>query len=180
MISLPQLKYNLNFRFVDEEDAEFILSLRNDIKLSKFISPTSSSISDQVNWIKEYKKKENNNTEFYIICLTKDGKTKLGLNRLYNIKDNSFEIGSWLFKKSSNNNASVLADLFCRTLLFDIEKFERCVFEVRKKNKSVVRYHKMFNPTLIDEDALNYYYELTRQKFYETKNKLIKMLQNDK
>ena len=58
MISLPQQKYNLNFRFVVEEDAEFILSLRNDIKLSKFISPTSSSISDQVNWIKEYKKKE--------------------------------------------------------------------------------------------------------------------------
>jgi hypothetical protein len=64
--------------------------------------------------------------------------------------------------------------------LFDIEKFERCVFEVRKKNKSVVRYHKMFNPTLIDEDALNYYYEVTRQQFDETKNKLIKILQNDK
>jgi hypothetical protein len=176
---LPQNKYNLFFRLVEVRDAAFILSLRSDAKLSRYISDTSSELNDQINWIQAYKEREKLNQEFYVLCLSGDRKIKLGLNRVYNIKDASFEIGSWLFKRDASNNAAILGDLFCRSLMFDSLDFEKCVFEVRKDNKSVIRYHKMFSPIFVDEDALNYYYELSKEKFEKTKNILIKKLGHD-
>ncbi len=179
-INLPQKKYNLYFRLVEVSDAEFILSLRNDKNLSKFISKTSKDINEQIEWIKRYKEREKLFNEFYIMCLSKNRKTKFGLNRIYNISENSFEIGSWLFKPDkSNNNSSILSDLFCRSLMFENENFIKCVFQVRKKNKSVLRYHKMFNPKLINEDILNKYFELSRRNFEIKKNNLLKIMGYD-
>lgn len=49
-------KYGLKTRLVNEQDAGFILRLRTNPKLNQFIHPTSSDISQQIDWIREYKK----------------------------------------------------------------------------------------------------------------------------
>jgi hypothetical protein len=47
---------NINFRLVEIEDAEFILNLR--FKKGEFLSATNPNLTEQENWIKSYKKRE--------------------------------------------------------------------------------------------------------------------------
>ncbi len=176
---LPLNKYGCYFRLVEVEDAEFILSLRKNEKLSRFISPTSNKILDQINWIRDYKKRELKGEEYYIICLSGNQKIKLGLNRLYNFKGNEFEIGSWLFSPDKKSESAVLGDLFSRTMAFEFLNFDLCKFEVRKNNKSVLRYHRFFKPDLIGEDKMNYYFEIDFIRFKKQKDKLLKIFNYD-
>ena len=174
--SFPIKKYGLLFRLVDISDSEFILNLRLDDKLSLHLSTTSQSIDDQKKWIIDYKKREFKNEEFYFICCSEDNKIKYGVNRIYNIKENSFEIGSWLFRRNIGNNTAIISDLFIRTLFFQKSNFDKCVFEVRKKNKSVLKYHKMFTPKIVSEDENNFYFSLDKDNFIKHRNRLIKLM----
>lgn len=51
-------RYGLYVRLVLEDDAEFINSLRRDLKLSRFISPTEDNVDIQKEWIRNYKQRE--------------------------------------------------------------------------------------------------------------------------
>lgn len=166
-------KFNIKPRFVTEEDAEFILSLRLDNRLAKFLSPTQNDIDAQRHWIRSYKERERQNKEYYFIFASNE--IKYGVNRIYNINEISFEIGSWLFGRNTPEGVAILADLYARDFAFENYKLNECRFEVRKENKSVVAYHKRFNPTLIKEDDQNFYYTLTKEKYDAFKNKILKL-----
>ena len=56
-IELSGQRYGLHYRLVNETDAEFIVGLRTDNKLKRFISSTERSIERQIEWTKEYKEK---------------------------------------------------------------------------------------------------------------------------
>lgn len=62
MIKLPNNfeldRYGLHVRLVGEEDAEFIVHLRTDEKLSRYINKTNVGVDKQKEWIKQYKKRE--------------------------------------------------------------------------------------------------------------------------
>ena len=162
-------------RTVNEEDAAFIVSLRNDDRNRKFISPTSSDISSQIEWIKNYKKRELAGIEFYFIVTDPDG-NKYGTTRLYNFDDESFEVGSWVFSPDAPAGMAIKADLYCREYGFSLKNMKYCRFEVRKLNKSVVKYHKGFSPVLIGEDDLNYYFKLDKINFDKHSVKLLNIL----
>ena len=166
-------KFNIIPRFVSEYDAEFILSLRLDNHLGRFLSPTQNDINIQINWLREYKERERRGQEFYFIFENNDG--KYGLTRIYNITKTKFESGSWIFAKNSPLGVSILADLYNRSFGFENLCLKECAFEVRKENRLVVKYHQMFNPTLLKEDNLNYYFSITKQKFEICKNRIIKL-----
>ena len=173
---LPKKQFGLYFRLVELEDAEFILSLRNNKKLSKYIHQTSGNIEDQIAWLKEYKIREKNGKDFYIICLKEDKKTKLGLVRIYDIKDDNCEIGSWVFKQDSGTHAAILGDLFAKTIAFETLKFRFCRASTMKENTNVMRYSKSFNPIFVDEDELSLYYEFYYDNFKVQRDKLLRIL----
>jgi hypothetical protein len=168
-------KYNLKLRLVEFQDADFILQLRVNQKLNQYISVTSSVLSDQIKWIEQYKIREVKGLEYYFIALDEDG-IKLGTTRIYNIENNCFEIGSWLFSEEAPLGASIKADLITREFGFESLGFEYCKFEVRKANLKVLKYHYKFNPELIGEDDLNYFFRLSRSDFKIQSQKLIKFL----
>ena len=171
-------KFGIIPRFVEKEDSAFILSMRTDPQLNRYLSATNNDIIKQEIWIEEYKKREKLKQEFYFIFEI-DKKTKYGVNRIYNIDTVSFEVGSWLFSLHSPESVSILADLYARDFAFqNNDSIEYCRFEVRKENKSVVNYHKRFNPTLVNEDRLNYYFELSKTEYTKFRNVLIKFYYN--
>ncbi len=51
-------KYGIDVRFVEESDAEFILSLRTDPKLSRYLHATDNDVEKQRQWIRKYKERE--------------------------------------------------------------------------------------------------------------------------
>jgi hypothetical protein len=170
-------KFGIKRRLVEVEDASFILSLRLDAKLGRFLSKTEEDIVRQEEWIREYKQREADHTEFYYIFENNEHQ-KYGVYRIYNFDITSYEAGSWLFIEKSPNGLSILADLCVRDIAFTKYSFEYCRFEVRKENKAVVRYHQKFQPKLIGEDSLNYYYMLSKDNYFSFRNQLLKIYGN--
>ena len=168
--------FGIVLRLVEIKDADFILSLRTNPELNKYLSPTSNDIKEQVIWLKNYKERESNQQEYYFIAEDTQN-NKYGTVRLSNFTDISFEYGSWLFSKKSPENMALKADLAIREMAFSEGNFKQCTFVVRKKNKLVNRYHLGFKPKLIKEDDLNYYYSLSYTNFEKQKNKLIKIFE---
>jgi RimJ/RimL family protein N-acetyltransferase len=168
-------KYGIVLRLVNESDAKFILELRTNEKLGRYLSQTSEDLTLQENWIRSYKKRENLGIEYYFIVEDENGK-KFGTTRLYNPAENSFEVGSWIFSQNSPTGMAIKADIICREFGFETFKTKKCNFEVRKDNKSVIKYHKGYKPTMISEDELNLYFELTFEKFETYSQKLLNYL----
>jgi hypothetical protein len=154
MISRNIFKYNISLELVVEQDAIFIVNLRQGER-NKHISQTDTDISKQVEWIKEYKIREANNLEYYFIA--KDiNKKKWGTIRLYNLNGERFELGSWVFLKNSPEGIAIKSDIIVRELAFEELGFNICNFDVRKDNKNVLRYHYGYKPNIISEDELHF------------------------
>ena len=51
-------KYGLKVRLVNENDADFIVSLRSDPNKTKYMVTLNHEIESQIRWMKEYKKRE--------------------------------------------------------------------------------------------------------------------------
>jgi len=168
-------RYGLTFRTVEEADASFILALRTDAVLSRFLSSTEPGIATQKEWIREYKKRENRNEEVYFVSLNWQGERQ-GLNRLYNYKDDCFEIGSWLYKAGLDISVPVLGDLAARDYGFERLGFACCNFGVRKDNLAVLKYHQGFKPEKTGESELDYYFRLSYDDYKTHRNKLLKLL----
>lgn len=173
---LPTRKFGCYFRLVEMEDAEFIWSLRNDPNLSKHLNKTSAKLEDQINWLKEYKKREEKGEDFYIITMSEDGKTRYGLNRLYDITNEVFEFGSWLYSPVTPKDKAVLAHMFCHSIAFEEFEIPLCKMSVRKENIRVMRYTKSYKPTFLWEDDLSEYFVFNYETWNRRRIQLIKIL----
>ena len=173
--SLPCHKYGCMFRLVEPGDASFIYKLRTDSGLSRHVNSVSNIVEDQVKWIKDYKSREANGNEFYLISVDPVTGSRQGVNRLYDFKDDSFELGSWLYLPNEDISKSILGDIFAKELGFEALGFDFCTFNVRKVNLSVIRYHQGYQPDLVSHDELNLYFKLTRAQFNRNKIKYLKI-----
>jgi hypothetical protein len=168
-------KYGFSFRLVEIEDAQFILELRTNPRLARNLSTTSLRLEDQQHWISEYKKRESERKEFYFLTLDEKGE-KLGVNRIYNCDEESFEIGSWVFLPDLLITTSIFGDLAVRDFGFEVLSYKYCRFELLRSNRPVLKYHLEFKPDLISEDETKFYFRLSREKFYKHRDKLLKMI----
>lgn len=151
-----QMKYMI--RFVEEEDASFIVKLRNNPSLSRYLNSTSVNIDDQVNWIRNYKIKEKNNKEYYFIIF--ENGIRKGLYRLYNINNVSITIGSWLFDSCEYKYLPILTDLLMWDIVFYGLNKPVILFETHKGNRSVIQYINLKKSFLYNEDELQFWYLL--------------------
>jgi len=171
---VPFSRYGQYYRLVEEEDYEFIFLLRNDKERSRHLSKIKEDIESQRIWIKNYKLRERSGDEFYFIALNPENSERMGVFRLYNFTNGSFGTGSWLYK-SGLKNQPVIGNIVGKEIGFDLLKFEKCIFDVRKENATVLAYHKLFNPVLVHEDDLNFYFELAKSSFEKTKTQILKL-----
>lgn len=169
-------RYGIKFRFVEVEDAEFILGLRNDARLGKFLSKTSNALSDQENWIEKYKEREKLDEEFYFVVedLTR---TRYGVTRISELKEGTaFELGSWLFSRESPSGMAIKADIIAKEIGFDQLGFKTCKFNVRRENTSVLNYHLRYLPTIVEETDLDIFFNLSKENFNTGKKRFLKFL----
>jgi len=174
---VPFSKYGQYFRLVEEEDHEFIFLLRSDKELGRHLSRTREDPDSQRIWIREYKLRERSGDEFYFISLDPVSGERLGVFRLYNFNKNEFSTGSWLYKRGLKNQ-SILGNITGKEIGFDFLQFDKCRFDVRKENATILAYHRLFNPVQVDEDDLNIYFVLSKDNFEKTKIKILKLFGN--
>lgn len=168
-------KYGLQIRLAEESDAAFILRLRTDISLSRHIHFTDSNIENQKLWIREYKKREQAGIEFYFIFSDSNG-IPLGVSRIYNITPSFFTIGSWIFIPTAPQGSAILGDIICREFAFEKFDGKDCHFEVRKENKTVLKYHHTYSPEFLYEEGEDLYFKLSYSNFERQKKRYLKLL----
>ena len=167
-------KYGLHARLVEESDAEFILSLRTNETLSRFLHPTDDDVEKQREWIRSYKEREARGEEYYFIYDV-DGKP-LGVNRIYSIKGKECTGGSWICRPQSDYKKAIATLLFIRDIMFETLGFEKELFDVRKENHNVIKTHKMMGATITGESDIDYFFELGKDKYFESRNRIISLL----
>lgn len=161
-----KMKYGLQYRFVKEEDANFIVELRTNDKLSKYISATDASVEKQKEWIRTYKEKEEKGLEYYFIFFLHG--IRLGLSRIYNIEDNHFTQGSWLFSPTAPVGSAVLGNIISCEFAFELPHMEYLLTDARKSNHTH-KYVKSFHPEILKETDLDIFYRISKANYQKYK-----------
>ena len=158
-------KYGLKVRLVNENDAEFIVSLRSNPDKTKYMITLDNEVESQIRWIHEYKKREKEGLDYYLIYSNSEDKL-LGLNRISHVDYNerTAKTSSWITVDGLINEAFKMS-MIQNEIAFNIIGIETTWCDVHKKNHSVTRFFKMFNYKFKDIGTDCYY-------FYIEKNQL--------
>lgn len=176
-------RYGLTYRFVNEGDAEFIYRLRSDATLSKYIHDIHGGVEQQVEWIRNYKQREAEGKEYYLIFF-KDEKP-VGLNRLYSFHDTTYTGGSWVMVPNSPMEVVLAVPLIIREIAFEElgMTFEDNFDATHVDNKKVIKFNQMFGCKIYKHfmDVKGEYVamSLTKDDFEANKPRLVKMLNLD-
>jgi len=169
-IKAKEQEYGLKITLIDDNDAEFICDLRNNYKAS-LLNDSANDISQQIEWIHEYKVREKRETEFYFIFWNES--ERIGTIRFLKMNENTFESGSWLFIDNIPFSIIVKAELFCKDFGFKFYDLKNCYFYMNKKNKQVIRFHNMFHPEMVKEERDHVHFVLSREAYYQNKNRIL-------
>lgn len=147
-------------RLVEEEDSYFILKLRQNKELNKYISSTDITVEQQKEWIKKYKIREENKEEYYFIILNKEMNQPCGTVRIYNIdKINKVATwGSFILDFTRPNGASKEVIDISLNFAFKELKLKKIELDVRKANKKAIHIYEKNGFIREKEDDINYYY----------------------
>jgi RimJ/RimL family protein N-acetyltransferase len=125
-------------RPVTTADAEFIVSLRSDEQLTRFLPPLTGNVADQIKWLESYFLKEGD--FYFVICSTRDDASH-GLISIYNQnrERNDAEWGRWLVRPGSL--AAAESVLLLLEAGFDVLGLNRLYCRSITENKGVVSFH---------------------------------------
>ena len=161
---------NIVLRTVEIEDAEFIFNMRQNTSKTKYLSNIDGNIDNQINWIKSYKKREQNQQEFYFIIESKE-MNKLGLVRVYDIRKNSFSWGSWLIKENAPKSTAIESVLQIYEFGFYKLGFQQSHFKVSKENDKVIAFHQRFGARIIDDNDNEHFFNFQKKDYEIIKKK---------
>lgn len=159
---------NTVLRLIREDDAEFILRLRLDGSVNRFLSPVDADLAKQVEWISQYKQREAIRSEFYFV-IENPRDQQCGTVRVYDFQGTSFSWGSWIVAPGSPSFAAIESAFAVYEFAFGHLGFLQSHFEVRKGNAKVLKFHQRFGATIVREDDLNLYFHLSRASYEKTK-----------
>lgn len=170
----------VSFRLAKISDAEYILSLRLNTDLNRYISPTDPSIQMQRDWLAEYKNKELAETEYYFIISKNANAQPCGTVRMYYITRTSFEWGSIILDGNKTRTAAIEAVLFIYSIAFDLLKLEKSLFTAHKGNLRAVSLYAKMNARIIGERQTRigseHLYEFDRENWAYLKKKFKPLL----
>ncbi|AZE77579.1 GNAT family N-acetyltransferase [Pseudomonas synxantha] len=162
----------IKLRFIEDRDAEFVLTLRLDEKYNQFLSSVSPSIEAQREWIKKYKTDETSGTQYYFIIERNDG-TPCGTVRLYDFKEDSFCWGSWILNEDKTRYAALESAFLVYKFAFEHLNMKKSHFEVRKGNERVISFHEKMGAINTGETELDLLFEITKEAVSHTKQRLL-------
>lgn len=135
----------VNLRSVTEDDAEFILDIRNDPQISKYLPPLNVTVEQQKQWIS---KQRADKDSYYFIIETPQGNV-IGTISVYNIIDNHAESGRSCCigePYHSIEASALLTDFTFKTLNLDYT-----IIWVYEENKAVISLNQSLGCEWVDK-----------------------------
>lgn len=144
------IDYKLEGRFVSlrsviEDDAEFILQVRNNPEICKYLPPLNITIEQQQLWIT---KQRADNDSYYFILETPQGES-IGTLSVYNITDNHAETGRSCCIGEPYH--SIEASTLLMDFIFNTLKLEYTIVWVYEENKAVISLNQSLGSEWIDK-----------------------------
>lgn len=135
--------FGVGIRPAELEDSEFILALRSDLTLGRYLGSFSGGIEDQRKWMAAYMSRPD---EYYFII--EYAGAPVGTIGLYNFaRDGNgiteAEWGRWLVKRDSPVGPISVLHLFCT--VFDVLGIDRVFCQTVAENHSVVAFHDRYS-----------------------------------
>jgi hypothetical protein len=174
-------KYGIQARFVTENDAEFIIKLRTDPLLTRFIHDTDSDVQKQREWIRNYKVREAEGKEYYFVVSNND--IPAGLIRIYHIHDKVFTVGSFIMDKGAPMHCALATTIMAKEIAFEIldMELEDSFDGVHVDNKQVVKLSLSWGKKEYRrfQDVKGEYiaFQLTKEDYFKVKPKKVRQLQ---
>lgn len=163
-------------RSVGEKDAEFIIRIRTDDKVNRYVHMIDNDVKKEIEWICEQRKREGD--YFFSVIRKRDGQI-VGNISVYNIKNGAGELGRWVSYGNAIENleAAVLAHDFA----FNILQVSNVYTRTMSDNKKTVSFWKRFGgvpkENVIVEDFTVYHNIVYKEQYKnEIRPKLIKIL----
>jgi RimJ/RimL family protein N-acetyltransferase len=159
--------YGFRLRPIQDQDAPFILSLRQDSELGRHLHPTPGGVEGQVAWLQNYYARPG---DYYFVIERRTCRTPEGVISIYDIHSGgaSGEWGRWILKKGSlaavesawmiyrcGLDVLGLSDVYCRTLA---------------DNASVVSFHDSCGPSA--RRVIANYFNINNQLFDAVEHRL--------
>lgn len=163
----------IKFSLATQDDADFIYRLRINEKYNKHLSLFSGDLNTQRQWLVNYKIREQEGVEYYFIIRRKIDDLRIGTVRLYDFIESkqSFCWGSWILTEDKTKSSAIESALLVYQFAFEKLNFKKSHFDVRKENVKVNAFHQKLGATKISENALDYFYEYTRDNYFKQKAK---------
>lgn len=145
----PLIGKSVDLRAVETDDAQFILSLRNDKSISEYLPRLNITLDEQRKWISEQRDKEG---DYYFLIIDKNG-NRLGTVSIYDIVDNHGENGRLACRGQAYQvmEAQYLISVFT----FDTLKLDFFVSNIAVDNLSPQKIIKYFGG-VIEEGLFDY------------------------
>lgn len=166
-------KYGFTVRLVNEDDSKFIIELRTRPEVGEFLHSTSSSIKEQQEWIRDYKKREQAGLEYYFVYEKND--IPFGVNRVYNINKGEGTTGSWICAPNTNPIDTLATAVLLYDIVFDEIRLSRALFNTNKDNKSALKVNNAIGGDYLYENDTDIFFELRHEKYHTLHDKLLKM-----
>lgn len=158
------------------KDAEFILSLRMDPRLNRYISKVNGELAQQEAFLESYSR---NDDEAFFVIEDEDG-CSLGTIRMYDQRDDSFCWGSWIVHPDAPRKTGTRSALLLYYYAFDHLGFKRTHFDVRQLNEAVWKFHEECGAVLSRETKLDRFYILAKSTWNEKIVRYSNILQDQK
>ena len=163
----------INLRTAETSDADFILSLRLNKKLSRYIKSTDPSIKKQKIWVE---KKQRQKNDYHMIIELKNG-SRIGVIAVYDINDGVFEWGRWLIVPNSPIHVSLESCYLAYNFAFNTLGLLKTISKIRKNNKSTLKFHLNYGARVFKEDD-KYIYIIFRRDDFNTTNNFFQNMRN--
>lgn len=137
-------KYGLKVRLVNENDADFILSLRANPNRTKHMVTLNYNIENQKKWIQEYKKREEVGLDYYFI-FKNSLENPIGVSRFshIDINEKTAKASSWIAVEGLKYEPLKMV-LISNEIIFNLTKVNMTWGEVHNNNSSVIKIFKLF------------------------------------
>ncbi|MBV8911813.1 MAG: GNAT family N-acetyltransferase [Acetobacteraceae bacterium] len=163
----PQYKSYL--RFVEADDAEYIVQLRSNQELSRYLTASPADVEKQRQWILNYKERERQGQEFYFVIMSE--RLEHGVVRMYDFREidgePSFSWGSWIIPPPRPSGLVTFSAITMYEIGFDALRLPRAHFEVVKGNTGVVAFHERAGAVVESEDEEKFYFRYLPANYQE-------------
>ena len=166
-----------NLRSVKENDAEDILKLRNDPRITEFLPPLNITIEQQKQWIA---KQRADKESYYFIIEDKQGRS-VGTVGFYDLEGDHAETGRYCCIGDVQH--SVEASVLEFDFVYDVVGLSYLTSWVYEENKPVVSLTKNYGfecveVTTADDGRPCYLFKQTKEQYLKKRGKIVNLLRS--